>query len=1051
MNRAEADQLHRAFVFAAERDEVFTALDRLDSPTEAGTLAAEVELELRLSALRGLRRIVGDNATEARDIIVNRLLPLCVQQDEGEAVEMRVGRINCRELAGEWLNAITGPQAVSTLDAALAYLLAKLQSVASRRPACWTLSEIGYRTPEVMIRLWQIAGAEDHQCGDTALGTLAALEPTGDERRRCLEAALAVARERLPHTITAALVALPDPFTIFALAEAWLNRSDAELEAVSEPLFSVFAQIGAALVEPEAIDQACSAIARLHARVPAALDRRLRLAGYALPHLDSPLATEMLLRLLAKETAAASYDRWLVMLRLEECCRPRQLDGFEGEAARNPMALAALSAHVMALGTHLGRDSTHDGQVKLAALRTALLLGAPEAIGWLESALASEENPYLQQAIMEVYASLRVAPLPEPIPRWITEEVQLGREAVDNLDLMRRLAASRVARSAATEEAFDLLARPGLMREGAVMLETAEGLVTVTLVLGADAARRPRVLERLFEAVARPATRPQLSSACCALAAAAHRDWLAEEPWRGRLLLALTNESDIPLQPYDRAQLVSAVSTLPHSTLPRSVEEALAGWARTRDDTLGARAAQALVELGQFSAHADWLAPKLGLRAAENGRWDWSSDAAGQLEWAPFGVALLYSGAPAPFTPAFCSVLADERWFIRHDAVGALLRLVLANRATLTEPVRESLFARVRRRHSSRFADPPLLGQAAMLAPELFAREDWNAVCPDWMDDARAALADALGGLPSSLLILSPETRRHAASQLLALARDGQFAVRRAAQRGLGRVLPEALESLCSALAKSPVAEERSLAAEAWVWLPLFAFSPPDDRRGPTTETGMWLPDLDGLRKGLEGDQSKRVRETARAAGEARQRREWAHSYFLQLSVITNPSDQDLLRNWKLGNALARTGDDDTLRRLRGHLEATEMAPCVRFQLGRVAKDMEKQWEAVTKKWPQPTLALPGGLEEIEGRLRSGEREWAVRYTLWHVAGIAPEAERRWGGVAQVASAGLELLEAVGESGTLVLDDGRAAKLQVHGVSSDGLAAFRGVGEYPQR
>lgn len=1025
MTADEANQLHRTFVLAATPTEIIAALDRMDVAPETAGLTTGAEFDLRLSALRNLRRLLTDDSNDAQNLIVRRLLPLCVQKRTGD-FNADIALSQCRELAGEWLNALRGDQMAATLEDALAFLIAHLDSVEAVLPTCWTLSEIGFRTPKLVARLFLLAEEADEVVSDTALATLAALGLRGQERRQCLDEALSRARQRISLALAPALVAFPSPVIVFALSEAWLERSVTELAPVRDLLFDLFAKIGAEIVEPDAIDQACRAIVRLHERAPEALDRRLRLAGNALPHLDSPLATQLLLNLLPAETNATSYDRWLVMLRLEECCRPRQLAGLETEAAHERVLIDTLAAHLFKTGETTTRDNTEEGEEKLAALRTAFLIGTLEVYAWLGSALAQEANAYLRQEFLQLYAALRLTPLPDPIPRWITEKKSLGREPVDNIELMLRLAASRLARSAETDEAFDLLSRPGLTRDGSVMLETVEGLVSATLAIGENPAHREQVLTRLFDAFASPSTRAQLSAACHAISAAARRGWLTTETWRERLLSTVEAEPSIPLQPHDLARLVDAIAALPRKNLPKLFFEKLALWGRERKDRLGARALEALVHLDHFSEHADWIAPKLGLTRGNGDAWEWHADSPGQVEWAPLLIVELYAQAPLDFGRALCSVLKDERWFPNYDTAGVLLRLVRNGRTAIDEPIAAALVARARQRNSSRFADLSLFGQLAALVPERLARENWSAEWPNWLSEARVSLANALGALPEA--VLSPEARRHAVGMLVSLARDGNFPVRRAALRALGRLLPEQLASLCAALSsESSSVEERSLAAEAWAWL---------------KEGNEW-------RDQLAADANKKVRETVRAAAQARQRRDWASDYLGYLVSLDHPTNEEILRSWKYGNALSRAGDDETIEALRSHLENVDMASCTRFRLTSVLKEMEKRWEAVTKKWPQPMLPLPGNVETSAGTLRCGGRAFGVTCTLWHTGSVTVDMAERWGGVAEATDAGLEFVTVFSQSGLLSLEDGREGDIFVHGVSPEALASFRGLGRYP--
>lgn len=1025
MTPVDANRLHRKFVFAAEPAEIVAELNELDAASTGPTSAQD--LELRVSALRNLRRLIGEQASAARDLIIKRLLPLCVKQDASDDFKTRIALSESRKLAGEWLNDITGTEAETTILESLVFLLGQLDSAQTSRAACWTLSEIGFRTQPVIARLFILAEDADEEISDTALETIAALGVTGNERQRCLGEALARARQRISPALAATLVALPDPQTIFALSDAWLERNESDVGAVRELLLSIFSQVGAVLAQDEAVDQACRAIARLHAREPSALDRKLRLASNLLTHLDSPLATQLLLDLLSVQTEATDYDRWLVMLRLEECCRPRQLAGIKVEVERQHAVIDVLMENVLEPGETTGRERTARGDFKLVAVRTAFLLGRPELEGWLRAALARDRNPYVREEIMEFYAGIRVSPLPDPIPRLITEERQLGNTPADNIELLLRLAASRVARSAGTQEAFNLLLRPGLTREGSVMLETVEGLVAATLALGKDATQRNLVLSRLFEALAAPVSVAQVSAIYRAISAAAHSGWLAEETWQEQIFSILTAEPPISVGAHDLATLVGAVAALPARSLPTRFFETLAIWGRERDDRLRDRALQALIELGKFSEHEEWIAPKLGLtRRHDNAGWEWSADSPGQIEWAPLLIVELYAQSPRDFTSAFRSVLADERWFPSYDVTGVLLRLVRTETVAIEEPIATALLGRARQRNSSRFADTTVLGQVALLIPKRFALEDWSADWPNWLSEARVALADALGLLPQAEI--SADARRHAAGMLVLLAQDGEFSVRRAALRGLDRLLPEQLASLCIALSSSEcTVEERTLAAEALNWL-----------RNP-----------DESRDRLAADVSKRVRDAARNALAMRERRKWALNYQSQLFSLTEPTNAQILDGWKYGNALTHTGDDETIEALRKHLQSAEIASCVRFRLNTILKETEKHWEAVTKKWPQPILALPGSVETAPGKVQSGNRAFDAVCTLWHISPIDLQTAARWGGVAEAKEEGAGLVMAFGQKAVLTLNDQRVGDIFVQGISSEGLASFRGIGRYP--
>jgi hypothetical protein len=69
--------------------------------------------------------------------------------------------------------------------------------------------------------------------------------------------------------------------------------------------------------------------------------------------------------------------------------------------------------------------------------------------------------------------------------------------------------------------------------------------------------------------------------------------------------------------------------------------------------------------------------------------------------------------------------------------------------------------------------------------------------------------------------------------------------------------------------------------------------------------------------------------------------------------------------------------------------------------------------------------------------------------TLWHISPIDPQTAARWGGVAEAKKEGAGLIMAFGQKAVLTLDDQRVGHIFVQGISSEGLASFRGIGRYP--
>ncbi len=1050
MNIAEANNLRRAFLSADEPGEILETMQRLDVEG-AGELSSKEELDLRYGALRALKRTLPSGVPEIANIITEYLLPLCVCRNT-DAVELEESLLiyNCRELADEWLNSLSGEEGSRVMGVALSSLSAALERPAERRGACWTIANIGFRTDALTESLWRIAETGDTDDGALALRTLASLGLEGDQRLRCLERALELVREHLLPDLLGVLAAIPHSQTVSVLMEAWLSRPSSEIAPECNNLLAVFAAIGRSLDEPSAIDRACEAIGIMYKRLDQSFGRYLRLASNVLPQLNSPVSIQLLLQMLTEQTGIDEYDRWLVMHRLEDCYWPRQLESEPVLGEYRTPATEILKEFVLQLGDYKGRTATFPGEAKILGLRTAFFLGLPEIPSWLGEAMVKEQNPFLQQEILEAYAVLKIAPLPDPLPVWITEKKELGTGPGDNAEFIRRMGATRVARSAESWEAFDLLSRPGLTRDGSVMMETAEALVAAALCSGKSPEQRSDVIKRLFDAVEHPTTRAQLSSGCRALAAVARRKWLHAES--EQLIALLTVEPEISMEPHDRAELVSAVVALPTTNIPATILDTIADWGRERSDILGERAVRAIVELKKAAEHTEWLAPKLGLSPVGGG-WDWSQNASGQLESSVFVIVQLYAQSQAQFTPALCSILKDERWFVRYDAVSALLHLVLHEKIPLDAPVRKALVTRARRRQNTRQSDPELLRKAAFLAPEQFVLEPWSDYCKDWLEDSRVGLANAIGEVfaklptdsPKTSVTDNPEPRRQATTHLLVLARDGRYAVRRAAHRALGKVSPVVLSDVCDALLTSHDVQERMLAAEAWAWLPDFAVS-------GMAESGPIIHNLHAQRfhTSLLEDASKRVRDTAQRAADAKKRRDIARHYQIKLMTELPNANPEMLRSWKFGYALALIGDDDAIRTLQVHLSRTETSPCVRFWLVGLIQQMEKNWSKTMEKWPEPTARVPGGMEVVEAVVRIKGRPVSLNCTLWHLSRATSEDDWRWGGFGVVL--GEEAVRSsalLGSEVVISAQNRRDVAVKITSADLDGYIEFRGGREYP--
>jgi hypothetical protein len=216
----------------------------------------------------------------------------------------------------------------------------------------------------------------------------------------------------------------------------------------------------------------------------------------------------------------------------------------------------------------------------------------------------------------------------------------------------------------------------------------------------------------------------------------------------------------------------------------------------------------------------------------------------------------------------------------------------------------------------------------------------------------------------------------------------------------------------------------RRRAAEAASWLGALPFE------GPVTD--------------LASDPEPDVRETFARCQRERKERDWAAAY-LQC-VLEVRTEDSLLKNWRYGRALERTGDDSTLERLDEHRRLPDLPAGIRYWLGRLVKKLRTRWDEVTRKWPEPWFARRGSLEEAEGAIaETVAAKAAFHCWLWQLPASELTGVSSWGGWCPQAVLPIGLL-------TLRLVGRRSATILVtQAISPDGPTYFVGSGPYPDR
>jgi len=120
-------------------------------------------------------------------------------------------------------------------------------------------------------------------------------------------------------------------------------------------------------------------------------------------------------------------------------------------------------------------------------------------------------------------------------------------------------------------------------------------------------------------------------------------------------------------------------------------------------------------------------------------------------------------------------------------------------------------------------------------------------------------------------------------------------------------------------------------------------------------EAAGWLPSTSAeYFINLSWDEEPVVRKTFERSAQERLDRKTASEF--EIRVLSDSDPDGVKQNWLHGIGLSRVGDDTTIRRLTRRLE-DRLPPSVRFWLKRVRKAVERRWNEVTRKWPEPWYA----------------------------------------------------------------------------------------------
>ena len=195
---------------AAHADDVVRVLSEIDDLLAQGGLDVSAAYRARADAFHVLKRLTVDDFAQGSHLVLEYLAPLCLSRAPESASEASVYIMQLRECLEAWIKQYPEAQNRQLRDSCLDRAMGSLDGP-DPEPACWAVSVIGFRRPDIEEALWGIVCREPERIGDTALSTLAGLGLVARQRQKALELWLERAASRLTRPLIRTADILRDP------------------------------------------------------------------------------------------------------------------------------------------------------------------------------------------------------------------------------------------------------------------------------------------------------------------------------------------------------------------------------------------------------------------------------------------------------------------------------------------------------------------------------------------------------------------------------------------------------------------------------------------------------------------------------------------------------------------------------------------------------------------------------------------------------------------------------------------------------------------------
>jgi len=936
-------------------DDIVALLREFDARSER----SRDYLRLKRDALSAMVDLCVDSPVTPSSLIIEFLLPDCVALGNS-STDASVGVGSLRKLLAKWLDFTVELNGNTERQQVINWLHGDLRKAPSQE-CLWTIGAIGYRTNELLASLRPLANEDETPLGDTALATLVSLGMPPETRQEVIQV---LQRKLDSHGPRRGLLfaiqelVAPDLFGIVSKLISELNTEDATpLSFPFSTLTTLASKIAASDPVNSELQNETWALLRAH-RSEATRSGDLASRCNA----EAPLIDYANWLAGVYTDGASEHWRYIYYDRMAELVRPKAMQAWDNVGDE----LQAVLKHDATRNSGMsGQFLTSTAKLKAFAFETALCAGAPALIDWVEDAVGNEQNGHIAGSTLEIAACLRFPAIPGCVLELITKERDLY-ESEDTQDLVAHNGAVQFARSSGTQEAFDALANFGATYNGNTLLNLSEALVDVTLhrATQGDAQVVTKLVSNSLNASVAKRHREIAIDSLRSLAA---NNLLREDDAEGLLRLA----ADESLSEFSRCRVIEAVGLL-NPALAESAIPFLTELAIANDGDAGWRAVEALIRQQTFSDDPGVICQKLSLVKSSSG-WQFTNDDP-PTEWKTYLIGLLYKSDAEGFAFLVSRLLRDAK----ADAVFQLLNSVEHHGVQTPPSVVDALVHRIYDRFNAGSVETILFDSLALLSMQRLVEEHWELKWADWLAEGRVAICNVL-----RYANVSEPLRGRAFALLAELALDGVYAVRRTAYRAIAALDTGAMISLWRLWADSSDVLLRKRAAEAIPWIPMFALSASE-----VSEVG------------LACDNERSVRDIAVESFAHRWERHWAGEYLELVTKATQPADAEMFAAYRYGRALTVLGDDDTVQQLKLHLRDSSLPANIRHWIQGLIKKIDKQWNKVSREWPEPWFNLSGVVEEVDGELiLDNGRALDCSFSLWRMSRTSPSKLGKWGAV----------------------------------------------------